>query len=301
MSRAVVAGTALLVLAGGIAAVVLAAARAGEVGRAVVPSEPRLALAYPRAAAAAYGRRVLVLRAPPLAAVAGEILESARAGGGWELHPVAPAGADGFATALAREAAAAASDWDASNGALHPRTVDSLARAGVAIIVVDDGRQVAVSQRAAEVPGLAPEPSVPALRVRGAEPVMRVVGDEVTTAGATRPRLEAARVRDFQDQLWGGRVTVEVAEPGTFVFAWPREGALVTVNGVETEALDPPTEIPFVTLELAVGDADVAVGYAAAQGRAGAAIGGALAIVVALITLLLAFRPHPDRDEDSAA
>jgi hypothetical protein len=296
MTRGPVVAAGVLVLAAGIAAVSYSALGGGDVGRATTPREVHLAQAYPRAAAAAYGRRVLVLRAHPLAAVAGETLESARVGGGWELHPAAPAGATDFATALAVLAAQAASDWDA-DGMLDAGTIDSLARAGVAIVVVDDGKRVVAPELAAEAAGLAPEPSVPSLRVRGAEPVWRVVGD-AAAAGGTRAVLEPARVRDFVDGLWGGSVTVEVEEPGTYVLAWPREGALVTVDGAQRQPLEPLTRVPLVTLDLPAGDAAVVVRYAAARGRSSWAIGGALAIVISLIVLLLALRPHPERDDD---
>ena len=48
-------------------------------------------------------------------------------------------------------------------------------------------------------------------------------------------------------------------------------------------------------------DSTVDVRYDAASGGAGWAIGGALAIVAALLGLLLVLRPHPDRDAEPAA
>jgi hypothetical protein len=296
MSRKPLVLPALAVLLGGALALAYAASGSDVAGHTVSPPEPHLARAYPRAAAAAYGRRVLVLRARPLDSVAGEILESARVGGGWELHPVAPAGADAFATALAELALDAAQDWD-DDALLGASTVDALGRAGVAVVVVENGREVLTPERAADVNGLSPEPSVPGLRVRAAEPVLRVVGEE-TVAGAPRARLAPARVRDFRDGLWGGSVIVEAEEAGTFVLSWPREGALLKVGGRGGTLREPVTAVPLVTIDLPAGETEIEVTYAAAAGRSTWAIGGALAVVLSIVVILLATRPHPERAVD---
>ncbi len=296
MSRTpvVVVAAALALLVAGVAAVVVAASSAGGAARAVTPAEAHLAAAYPRAAAAAYGRRVLVLRARPVSPVAGEILESARAGGGWELHPGAPPGASLFRVALDELAARAAADWDAG-GRLSPATIARLARGGVAIVVVDDGRRVIAPERAAEVAGVSPEPSVPALRVRGAEPVLRVVGEE-PVAGGTRAQLEPARVRDLRDGLWGGSVTIEAREPGTYVLSWPAEGALLRAAADGVTARASVTTLPLLTIDVEAGDQELEVTYGTSAPGGVWAIAGAAAIVAALLALLLALRPHPGRE-----
>ena len=313
-----IVGVALAVLVAGVTALAWAATTASAVNRPIRATSKYLATAQPRAAAAAYGRRVLLIHTPPLEAAHGDVYESARAPGGWELYDAAPDAAPRFAAAMARVAAAAARDWEAGRS-LSAKMVRQLAEAGVALVFVEDGRRVVSPEGAADGPGVSPEASVPGLRVRRAEPVMRVVEtgpglrDDRRSAGGQSeagegadgdaesvPRLEiVTQVRDFEDGLWGGRVVVEVETPGRHVFAWPAEGARVTVNGVAVEAQVHTEGLPLLALDLDVGDAQVEVSYADSRGRAWAAGAGALALVVGVLSLMLAFRPHPDREDEA--
>jgi hypothetical protein len=290
MPRPVVAAAVGLVVAG-VAILAWSASTAGDSARPVRSSAPHLAAALPKAASAAYGRRVLLVRTPPLEAPTGEIYESARAAGGWELYDATPPGADDFEAALARVASAAAADWDAKKR-LEAKTVRALGEAGVAVVFVEDGRRIVSPEAAAEVAGLAPEGTVPGLRVRAAEPVLRHGVDE---DGA--PRLDVVtRTRDFHDGMWGGSVVVEVDEPGPHVFAWPAEGARVTLNGTVVGAGRYADDLPLLQLDLPAGNVDVEVRYSDSGDRAAVASTGALALIAGIILLLLAFRAHPDRD-----
>ncbi len=308
-----IVGVALTLLVAGGSALAWAATTASAVNRPIRATSKYLATAQPRAAAAAYGRRVLLIHTPPLEAARGDVYESARAPGGWELYDAAPAAAPRFAAAMARVAAAAARDWEAGRS-LSAKMVRQLAEAGIALVFVEDGRRIVSPEGAADGPGVSPEASVPGLRVRRAEPVMRVADaeagpsedgqstdGEVADGGAESvSRLEiVTQVRDFEDGLWGGRVVVEVETPGRHVFAWPAEGARVTVNGVAVAAQVHAEELPLLALDLEVGDARVEVSYADSRGRTWAAGGGALALVVGVLSLMLAFRPHPDRGDEA--
>jgi len=283
---------ALALAVSGLAALVWTLNTAGAVDRPVRPAERYLTVAYPAAAAAAYGRRVLVVHNPPLEPAHGDVYESARSPGGWELYAAAPAGARAMHAAMQRIAAQASSDWE-DDRRLSEDTIHALAEAGVAIVVVEDGRRIVSPEEAADVPGVSPEAGVPSLRVRGAEPVMRV--PEGLDAGLRT----VARTRDFEDGLWGGSVVVEVEHAGRYVFAWPAEGARVTIDGVVTEAQSYSDALPLVAADLPAGTPRVEVRYADAGRRAWVAMGGALALTIGVLLLLLAFRAHPDRERDA--
>jgi len=88
-----------------------------------------------------------------------------------------------------------------------------------------------------------------------------------------------------------------VDEPGVHVFAWPFEGARVTVGGVATEAQPYSDDLPLVAVDLAKGTSRIEVRYADSGARVWTATGGALALTVGLLLLLVAFRSHPGDDE----
>ncbi len=283
----------VLVTFAGIGAVVVASSIAGG-ARPVRPDVRALAELHARAAGAAFGRRVLVVRRGGTEPSSGRIFESAPAAGGFGLFDAAPPGAPEFQRACDALAARVAGEWE-SRGRIAPATATALAHAGVAIVCREDGTQAVAPDGNDVVAGLDPAESVPGLRVRGAEPVLRVVpgGDGAET-------LEPAPFLDFDDGLWGGAVTVDASAAGMYVFAWPAAGGSVTVDGADVAPRTWAGELPLLRLDLPAGRTRVVARYVEDAARGRLAIAGALAAVVGLVTLLVLVRPRLTRDADVA-
>jgi len=279
---------AVLILAGA-GTLVWGRVTAGDVRRTVGVEEPFLAQAYTRAAQASFGRRVLVLHARPLDPVQGEILEAAEAADGWGLYSDLPRGADDLGAVLERLAMRAAGEWDADRE-FSGDTIDGLAHLGVALILIEDGARIVTARKAADQLGLSPETSVPALRVRGAEIVYRCL-----SGGG----LEPASILDPSDLLFGGRVVVDVAEPGEFVFVWPAGGARVTLDG--EPATGRGDESGRLVLDLPPGRVTVRAVYGEESPRVLVLTAAVAALVAGGVVLLRTFRPRLEHDGGATA
>lgn len=259
-----------------------AAATAGGAVAPAAPEDPFCASAFRAASQQALGRRVLVLHADPGRARKAGILESGRAPEGWALYPpTADGGA--FADVLAALADRAAAAFDPRTG--FPADVEAaLGLFGVKCVVVDDSGKR----------------STPPLRtIARAEPVLRLDGAAASppadpVAFAAHVRVSASRetsgwtFADWEDELWGGAVTVETSSPATFVFPYPAGASDVRVDGAAAETL---AVGPFLALALPAGRSRVEVRGAESSGSGALAIAGAAGLLVSLTALVIAVRP----------
>ncbi len=293
MRQIVIALAALGLMSAGV--LVRTAGGPEPVRRAIPIPGRHLVEAYPAVAAAAYGRRVLIVHDVPLNAPTAEIVESARMPGGWALHPATPPGETALASGLARLAADAAAAWDA-DATLTEALVRDLARGCVAVVLIENGKEVVSAPALAAVPGLSALAGTRVYRVAGAEPVYRDGGDEKGPHGV-RPYLSPAAHLQYEDSLWGGSLTIDADASGDYVLPWPVEGADVRVGGAPVTPATLRAELPYIVLSLDSGRHDVVVAYVEDGARGRFAIGGALGLAIAVVGLLLALRPDPNAEE----
>jgi len=293
------------VLAAGSAAALPLAGRGGTAAPAPLARPgtllPESAAALARAAEAAGGRRVLVLRGARGVPRTGEIGEAAQGADGWTLVAATPDGSGALATTLSRLATDAARAWSADSG-LPAGIVDSLAFLDVKVVLVDAGGTFEVPRRPPEGSGLSQMPGAPFLRVTRAEPVVRVGGvlSDATVAATLLDTMRPApaAILDPEDSLWGGAVTVEATSAGRYAFAWPAaagvaRGARITVDGAPAT---PVVGSTLLVLDLPAGRSRVEVSWTAADARGWVVIAAAAGLAAALVVLLLALRPALARE-----
>jgi hypothetical protein len=288
-----------------IAALVWAAAAADAGLRPVHYDEDALDADLRSAAKSTFGRRLLLIDARPALlsarpASSGRLLETGRSGG-WQVFEGLPPGADSLRPAVERLEADVAAAYDRGGG-FDAQLRERLVAFGVSEVAVHlhgaPATRVAIAagsvQTGDTIDVRLHSADVHSFPVPGAEPVFAQPTGGLGPGGVV-PALAPAPHLDYADGLWGGQMTVEVAAPGEFLFPWPAEGALVTVDGVPTDgrALDP--ELPLLVVTLPAGAPRVAVSYASGGTRSFAAMIGAAGLVISVLALLIAFRAHPER------
>ncbi len=265
-----------------VVALAWAALAAPEGYEALRSTKPKLAAAHARAAEAAFGQRVLLLEDRG-DRTDGSVHESARSGAGWELFPATPPGERVLSARLAALGDRAAAEFS-EDRLLTADTIASLAREGVALVqwVDADGARlpdVAFVAKLAIVGGSG-------VRLPGSEIVWRREGDAETPASILDPR----------DGLWGGSLSVDAAEPGTYRFAWPAAGARLTVNG-DPATWTRATAGGYGVLDLPAGRTRVAASYVGDGSRGIVAILGGAGLAAAVLALMLLFRPQLEHDQ----
>ncbi|MCE9636482.1 MAG: hypothetical protein K8T90_12320 [Planctomycetes bacterium] len=98
---------------------------------------------------------------------------------------------------------------------------------------------------------------------------------------------------DWDDELWGGAVTVATERPGRFVFPYPARGGHVLVNGAEVAPAASVAGSPLLVLDLAAGTSRVEVRFTERGAGEILAVIGAAGLVAGLIGFLLAIRTTP--------
>jgi hypothetical protein len=259
--------------------------------------------AMDRAAAAAAGQRVLVIVTKPGVAATGRIYQSARGAEGWMPYDATPDAANPLVPVLDALAAAAAADF-APDQALNADVVRALQVFGVAIVVASDGSSIVTPVAGESDPNVATSPEVPALRLRHTNPVFLLLAesgahDPADPVGFVRSmRYGDAQFQDDEYSQWGGAVTIDAAQAGEFLFAWPASGARVTLDGAAAETR--AAGLPMLVVKVPAGKHRVEVAYGEPQkARDVIAIAAAVGAVVAFVALWLGLRPHPERSVET--
>jgi hypothetical protein len=254
--------------------------------------------AMDRAAAAANGQRVLVVVARPGVAPAGRIVQSARAPEGW--RPYAPTydPADPLVPVLDALADAAAKDF-ATDRRFERDTVRALQVFGVAVVVASDGTSVITPAAEERDPNVGISPEVPALRLRHTNPVFLLLADggqrdPADPVGYVKSlRYGDAQFQDDSYSQWGGAVTIDASAEGEYLFPWSAAGARVTLDGSSVEPR--AAGLPMLLVKVPQGRHRVEVAYGDAQTlREIIVIASAAGVVIGLLAMWLALRPHPD-------
>jgi hypothetical protein len=156
-------------------------------------------------------------------------------------------------------------------------------------------------------PNLGVASDVPAMRIRHAEPVFLLLGeqDDADPADpvefARRLRYGDADMRGVEDQpQWGGDVVVEAAGPSQFLLSWPAHGARVTVDGGPAEYR--AARVPMLVVTTPAGRHTISVRYGKADlNRQALLVATAFVAVLSLLAIVFGLRPQVPPAEGEGA